>query len=111
MNDPPDADNNAIARRDPTPKTNDRPGSRILPNAAWESVARKLDLSPMELRIVQAIFNDCSELTIAEQFQVAPATIHTHCRRLYTKLHVSNRVALVLLVLSPYVAHTPDGVH
>jgi ATP/maltotriose-dependent transcriptional regulator MalT len=104
-------ENNMTANDNLASKAIEPSGSRVLSDAAWASVEERLNLTPMELRIVQAIFNDCSELTIADQFQVAPATIHTHCRRLYTKLHVSNRVALVLLVLSPYIAHTPAAVH
>ena len=96
----------AIANRE----RSDNSGVIYVSNEAWESVARRLHLSTTELHIVQAIFDGLTEIAVADQFQVSPHTIHFQVRGLYTRLGVANRVALVLLVVSPFLSNTPNGV-
>jgi DNA-binding NarL/FixJ family response regulator len=98
------------ATSDCGPHTGGQFGSHVLLNDAWESVARRFHLSTPELRIVQAIFDGLTEMAMADQFQVSPHTIHSQFRGLYSKLGVSNRVAVVLVVLSPFLSNTPKGV-
>jgi DNA-binding CsgD family transcriptional regulator len=67
--------------------------------ARWAKIARTLDLSKRELEMTLAIFNDDTEFAIASTLGLSRHTVHAHCRRLYQKLGVTNRVNLVLLVV------------
>jgi len=72
----------------------------------WKEIARSLKLSGRELQIVQAVFDDYTEFTIANNLDVSPHTIHTYCERLYHKLAVTDRVKLVLRIMDEFVALT-----
>ena len=73
---------------------------------AWKEIARSLRLSGQELRIVRRVFDDNTESAIADNLNVSPHTIHTHCERLYRKLGVTDRVKLVLRVMDEFLALT-----
>src|SRR5512147_2454129 len=88
-----------------------KPGLRrdrsILSHDAWKTIAKSLRISDRELEIVQGIFDDRKELAIADELKISMHTVHTHLERLYRKLGVSSRVALVLYILSEYIASIP----
>ena len=73
---------------------------------AWGEITRSLRLSRRELQIVRAIFDDYTEFAIANNLNVSPPTIHTHCERLYRKLAVTDRVKLVLRIMDEFLALT-----
>lgn len=78
---------------------------------AWEKIALSLKLSGRELQIVREVFDDRTEFAIANDLNLSPHTVHTHCERLYRKLAVTNRVKLVLRITHEFIALTfaPDG--
>jgi DNA-binding CsgD family transcriptional regulator len=78
-------------------------GSGMLSREQWDELARRLGLSPAELRVVQGVFDDCKEQTIARHLGVSGNTVHTHIKRLYLKLGVSGRVGLVLAVVVEFI--------
>src|SRR5512138_3844862 len=84
-----------------------KPGLRrdrsILSHNAWKTIANSLRISDRELEIIQGIFDDRKELAIADELKISMHTVHTHLERLYRKLGVSSRVALVLYILSEYL--------
>lgn len=75
------------------------PGSALLSEADWVQTASTLRLSGRELQIVRAVFDNRKEAAIAAELGIAPRTVDTHLERLYRKLTVSTRVALVLRVM------------
>jgi DNA-binding NarL/FixJ family response regulator len=77
-----------------------RAGRSILSHDAWKTIAKSLRISHRELEIIQGIFDDRKELAIADELKISMHTVHTHLERLYRKLGVSSRVALVLYILS-----------
>ncbi|HEY7322383.1 MAG TPA: helix-turn-helix transcriptional regulator [Candidatus Binatia bacterium] len=79
----------------------------ILSHDAWKTIAKSLRISDRELQIIQGIFDDRKELAIADELKISMHTVHTHLERLYRKLGVSSRVALVLYVLSEYLSLLP----
>ena len=79
----------------------------ILPHDAWEVIANTLRISDRELQIIQGIFDDRKEFAIADELKISMHTVHTHVERLYRKLGVSSRVALVLYILSEYLSSLP----
>lgn len=74
-------------------------GSALLSEVEWAETAHALHLSGRELQIVRGVFNCQKENAIAEGLGIAPRTVDTHLERLYRKLAVTTRVALVLRVM------------
>ena len=74
-------------------------GHRLLSGHEWKVIAASLNLSPRELQIVQRVFHDENEATIAAELGMAPGTVHTHLERLYRKLNVHTRCALVVRIM------------
>jgi DNA-binding CsgD family transcriptional regulator len=88
-----------------------RPSERLLfSNETWRLLTRSLRLSRREFQIVLAMFDDQKESAMASDLGISPHTVHTHIDRLYRKLSVSSRVALVrrILVEYLYLARAPD---
>ena len=83
------------------------PGRSILTYDAWKTIAQSHHISNRELQIIQGIFDDRKETAIAEELKISMHTVHTHLERLYRKLGVSSRVALVLYILAEYLSLLP----
>ena len=81
-----------------------QPGRSLLSHDAWKTIANSLRISDRELEIIQGIFDDRKEMAIADELKISMHTVHTHLERLYRKLGVSSRVALVLYILSEYLS-------
>jgi len=81
-------------------------GAAMFSEQAWREIARSLKLSGQELQIVRGVFDDHTEFAIANNLNVSPHTVHTHCERLYHKLAVTDRVKLVLRVMDEFIALT-----
>lgn len=74
-------------------------GSALLTEVQWAETARALHLSGRELQIVRGVFDCHKETAIAADLGIARRTVDTHLERLYRKLDVTTRVALVLRVM------------
>ena len=81
-------------------------GAAMFSERAWREIARSLKLSGQELQIVRGVFDDYTEFAIANNLNVSPHTVHTHCERLYHKLAVTDRVKLVLRVMDEFLVLT-----
>jgi DNA-binding NarL/FixJ family response regulator len=86
-------------------------GAAMLSDLVWREIARSLHLSPRELQIVRATFDDCKESAIAAELGIAPRTVHTHIERLHRKLLVGDRLQLVLRIMYEFLRLTisPQG--
>jgi len=82
-------------------------GCSVFSDDAWRHLARVLRLSGRELEILQAVFDDQKESTIAADLGISTHTVHTHLERLYRKLRVSSRVALVVRVIAEHLSNRP----
>lgn len=69
----------------------------IDPNA-WSAVGEALHLTPRELQIVLALFDDLREDEIAVRLEISQHTVHTHLGRLYRKIEVDSARGLLLRV-------------
>jgi DNA-binding CsgD family transcriptional regulator len=95
--------------RVPTPKPMALPpltGSALLTEEDWARTARTLRLSGRELEIVREVFDNHTEHAMAANHFIADGTVHTHLKRLYHKLAVTTRVALVLRVMEAVLANS-----
>ncbi len=79
-------------------------GGDFLGDEDWRILARRLMLSPRELQILQHVFADEKEQTIAVRLGISLHTVHAHLRRIYGKLGVNSRVEAVVRVFAEYVA-------
>ena len=75
-------------------------GSCLFQTETWHQVREALSLSPRELQIVQSVFDDDSELVISRKLSISRHTVHTYMERVYRKLDVQSRVALVVRVIA-----------
>ncbi|MCU0784082.1 MAG: helix-turn-helix transcriptional regulator [Verrucomicrobia bacterium] len=81
-------------------------GAELFSEDAWKAIGQSLKFSGRELEIVRGIFEDRTEYTIAADLNISPHTVHTHVDRLHHKLHVANRVQLVLRVTETFLSLT-----
>ncbi len=70
----------------------------------WSAIARVLRLSDRELEIVRLCAEDLKEAAIARQLSISEHTVHTHIERLYRKLNVGSRAALLVRVFETFRA-------
>jgi DNA-binding CsgD family transcriptional regulator len=82
------------------------PGHSLLSADVWFQLGAILELSPRELQIVQGVFDDQKEETIAAELGISPHTVNTHLQRLYRKLRVCSRARLIMRVMAEYFAFT-----
>lgn len=83
----------------------------------WQKVALSLRLSPREMEVLCGVFDDATEQAMALDRNMSPHTVHTHMRRLFSKLGVRTRAGLVrrafqeVLNLSNGVRHGSNPNH
>ena len=75
------------------------PSHRWLSACQWRVLGDSLGLSHRQLQIALAIIDDLKKLAIAHRLEISPSTVHTHIEKLYRKLGVSSRVALVVRIV------------
>ena len=83
--------------------TRGNPGLSLLPLSAWTCLGMTLRLSPREMQIVQGVFGDRKEETIAGELGISPHTVNTYFQRVYAKLGVSSRPQLIVRVMAEYL--------
>ncbi|QDV92193.1 transcriptional regulator NarL [Phycisphaerae bacterium RAS2] len=81
-------------------------GRHALSEEQWDYAGRRLRLSRREMQISKCIFDDLKESAIGRGLGISPHTVHTHLERLYHKLGVRSRLALVVRVVSE-INHAP----
>src|SRR5436309_9732039 len=82
-------------------------GLSLFPLSFWPQLGTTLRLSPREMQIVQGVFEDRKEESIAYALGISPHTVNTYFQRLYAKLRVSSRPQLILRVIAEYLTMAP----
>lgn len=74
-----------------------------------DAIARALRLSEREVEVALLALEDLGEVQIAERLGVSPRTVHTHFDRLYRKLDVHSRPAMLVKLFRTFrcVQHVP----
>ncbi|MGH8221365.1 MAG: response regulator transcription factor [Woeseiaceae bacterium] len=76
----------------------------------WHEICSELCLSPRETEIAEQILLGQREMSIAENLSISSHTVHSHIERLYRKLNVHSRCALVSAFFRLYVCmQNPDS--
>jgi DNA-binding CsgD family transcriptional regulator len=71
-------------------------GCQLFTAREWAALARMQRLSPREMQLLQAVFGDLKDQTIAVQLGISIHTVRTHFERLFRKLQVHSRVGLMI---------------
>ena len=96
-----------LPRVPPKQRVQVRPvGSAMFSERAWEDIARSLKLSTRELQIVRGVFDDDTDLGIAQHIGISLHTVHTHVERLHHKLAITDRPQLLLRVMQEFLTLT-----
>jgi DNA-binding NarL/FixJ family response regulator len=83
---------------------------RFLGEADWQLIVSSLRLCKRESEIVSAMIGGASEIQIAAELGISTHTVHTYTDRLYRRLGVRSRCAVVARVFEAYV-RTTRGSH
>jgi len=79
-------------------------GASLLPGEIWSQLRDSLRLSDRELQIVQGIFEDQKQESIAFTLGISPHSVNTYMQRIYAKLRIGSRPQLIVRVMSEYLA-------
>jgi len=60
------------------------------------------------LQITRSVFDDLTDMAIAAELGIGVNTVHSHLERLYHKLAIRSRTALVVRVFQQHVSQQPD---
>lgn len=85
-------------------------GERPIPPEVRERLARRegqSGLSPREIEILRLIARGLRNKEIAAELGIGQETVQTHIKRLFVKLHVSDRTAAVTVALGRGIVHMP----
>ena len=66
-------------------------------------LACDLKLSPRALQLVRGIFDDQTEEAIAYDLRISADTVHSHLRRIYSRLGVYSREQLLVFIFGRYL--------
>ena len=81
-------------------------GASLLSEHVWLEIACTLRLTKRELQIVQGVFDNLPKTGIARRLKISEHTVHTHLNRLFKKLNVTTRSALVLRIMEQLITLT-----
>lgn len=91
-----------------TQSVDQAPGSAILPHDAWLHVRDSLRLSDRELQIIQGIFDDEDQKSMANRLAISPEIVYRMIQRIYLKLRIGSSAELVVRVMSEYLAYAAE---
>lgn len=67
---------------------------------AWQHIVAELQLSPQQARIVSLILQGKQDKEIAAELNLNRYTIKTYLRRIFDRLNLDDRLALVLRIFA-----------
>lgn len=76
-----------------------QPGAGLLDENQWLKVADCFGATSRELQVCQCLFDGHTREETAESMGIKVRTVRHYMERIHTKLHVSNRVQLVLRII------------
>ncbi|MHC4740893.1 MAG: response regulator transcription factor [Planctomycetota bacterium] len=74
----------------------ERPRVILLDEKHWSYIQRRYHISPRELEVAKLVCNGLSNKEIAESLDIRQGTVKTHIKNIYRRIHVKNKVALLL---------------
>ena len=74
----------------------ERPKVILLDEKHWSYIQRRYHISPRELEVAKLVCHGLSNKEIAESLDIRQGTVKTHIKNIYRRIHVKNKVALLL---------------
>lgn len=68
----------------------------LLSKKQWDYVQRRYTLSQRELEVARLVCRGLSNNEIAKKLSIAPGTAKTHIRNVYRRVHVKNKIQMLL---------------
>ena len=73
-----------------------RPEVLLFNNEQWSYIKRRYEISARELEISILVCRGFSNKEIESHLQIEMGTVKTHIRNIYRKVHVKNKISLLL---------------
>lgn len=73
-----------------------RPQVILLDDKHWSYIQRRYHISPRELEVAKLVCHGLTNKEIAETLKIRQGTVKTHIKNIYRRIHVKNKVALLL---------------
>ena len=74
----------------------ERPKVILLDDRHWSYIQRRYHISPRELEVAKLVCHGLSNREIADALGIRQGTVKTHIKNIYRRIHVKNKVALLL---------------
>lgn len=100
---------NSEQNTDPTdnqlpPPSFKKPDIRLLDDRQWLLIQRRYRLSPRELQVAKHVCQGFVNEEIAGSLRISIGTVKTHLRNIYRRIHVTNKIGMLLRFLELFVA-------
>ncbi|MHC4726847.1 MAG: response regulator transcription factor [Planctomycetota bacterium] len=73
-----------------------RPEVLLFNNEQWSYIKRRYEMSARELEISNLVCRGFSNKEIESHLRIELGTVKTHIRNIYRKVHVKNKISLLL---------------
>ena len=73
-----------------------RPEVTLFNKEQWSYIKRRYKMSPREFEISMLVCRGFNDKEIASDLQIVLGTVKTHIRNVYRKVHVKNKILLLL---------------
>jgi len=80
----------------PSDSPYERPNVILLDEKHWSYIQRHYHISPRELEVAKLVCHGLSNKEIAQTLGIRQGTVKTHIKNIYRRIHVKNKVALLL---------------
>ena len=74
----------------------ERPEIMLILDKQWLYIQRRYRMSARELQVAKLVCRGFNNEEIAGELKVRPGTVKTHLRNVYRRVHVKNKIAMLL---------------
>lgn len=84
----------------PSLQSSPAPNLSVFTEEEWNTIFRGLSLPPRQAQITRMLFEGYSDKQIARELGISVPTVRSHLQRMYAKLRVQDRTALVVYIFA-----------
>jgi DNA-binding NarL/FixJ family response regulator len=81
-----------------------RPDVSLLDDRQWRYVQHRYRLSPRELQVAKHVCRGFANEEVATCLRIRAGTVKTHLRNIYRRIHVTNKIGMLLTFLEQVAA-------
>lgn len=86
-----------------------QPNVKLFDDKQWLYVQRRNGLSPRELQVAQHVCSGFPNEDIAKRLRIRTGTVKTHLRNIYRRIHVTNKIGMLLKFIEQAVDFYGNG--